>query len=258
MLTIVVPMAGRGSRFAAVGYTLPKPLIPVHGAPMIRLVIDNIRPATPHKFVFVCQREHLQAYDLSEQLHAWSPGCEVAALDGTTEGAACSVLAAREHIGDGPLMLANSDQYIAVAIDPYLAAVSDRSLDGLIMTMQASDPKWSFAALGDQDLVTRVAEKEPISTYATVGIYNFACGRDFVRGAERMIAKDIRVNGEFYVAPVYNELIADGARIGVWDLGDECTAMHGLGTPADLEAFLTSPMSAELARRHKDAAAVAA
>ena len=125
------------------------------------------------------------------------------------------------------------------------------------MTMQASDPKWSFAALDDRGRVTRVAEKEPISTYATVGIYNFARGTDFVRGAEQMIARDIRVNGEFYVAPVYNELIEQGARIGVWDLGDERAVMHGLGTPADLDAFLASPMSAGLAQRFCGAKAAA-
>jgi dTDP-glucose pyrophosphorylase len=252
-LTIVVPMAGRGSRFSSVGYTLPKPLIPVHGMPMIRTVIETIRPAMSHHFVFVCQRVHLEAYDLYRQLSDWAPGCSVVALDGVTEGAACSALAAETYIDDSPLMIANSDQYISSPIDRYLDTLPARGLDGLVMTMQANDSKWSFAALDKQGLVTRIAEKEPISTHATVGIYNFARGRDFERAARAMIARDARVNGEFYVATVYNELIAEGARIGVYDVGTEGGAMHGLGTPADLQAFLAAPMPVRLDRaRHVD------
>jgi hypothetical protein len=118
-----------------------------------------------------------------------------------------------------------------------------RGLDGLIMTMQADDPKWSFAGLDADGLVTRVVEKEVISTHATVGIYNFRSGRDFVAAADRMIAKNLRVNNEFYVAPVYNEMIAAGARIGVHDIGAEGSGMYGLGIPPDLDAFLALPLS---------------
>ena len=82
-----------------------------------------------------------------------------------------------------------------------------------------------------------------ISNEATVGIYNFRRGRDFVRAADRMIAKNLRVNNEFYVAPVYNELIARGARIAIHNVGRDGAGMYGLGIPADLERFLTSPMS---------------
>jgi len=244
MLNIVVPMAGLGSRFARAGYDRPKPLIPVHGVPMIRLVIENIRPSTPHRFIFICQRAHDDAYALREALTAWAPGCSLVLLDGVTEGAACTVLAARDFIdSDASLMIANSDQYVDIAIDPYVGAMAARTLDGLIMTMQASDPKWSFAGLDAQGLVTEVVEKQVISTHATVGIYNFARGRDFVASAMAMIAADERVNNEFYVAPVYNRLIAGGARIGVHDIGSEGSGMYGLGIPADLDLFLALPLS---------------
>ena len=244
MLNIVIPMAGLGSRFAKAGYTIPKPLIPVHGVPMIRLVIENIRPATPHRFVFICQRAHDERYGLRDKLAQWAPGCGVVLLDGLTEGAACTVLAARDMIDSAdPLMIANSDQYVDIAIDPYIAAMGDRGLDGLIMTMQADDPKWSFVGLDEHGMVTRVVEKQVISTHATVGIYNFARGHDFVSGADRMIRADLRVNNEFYVAPVYNTMITDSARIGVYDIGAEGSGMHGLGIPADLDLFLNLPLS---------------
>ena len=247
MLNIVIPMAGLGSRFARAGYTLPKPLIPVRGVPMIRLVIANVAPSTPHRFVFVCQRAHVAEFGLREKLTAWAPGAAVIELDGLTEGAACTVLTAREFIdNDEPLMIANSDQYVDLPIDPYVNAMAARNLDGLIMTMQADDPKWSFAALDANGMVTRVVEKEVISTHATVGIYNFRRGADFIRGADDMIAKNLRVNNEFYVAPVYNQLVAEGARIGVHDIGAEGSGMYGLGIPTDLDAFLALPLAAKV------------
>jgi dTDP-glucose pyrophosphorylase len=248
MLHIVIPMAGLGSRFARAGYDRPKPLIEVHGVPMIRLVIDNIRPQQCHRFIFICQRAHDAAYGIGALLNRWAPGCAIILLDGMTDGAACSVLAARHLIfNDHGLMIANSDQYVDVAIDTYLAALSDRSLDGLVMTMQATDPKWSFAALDPTGLVAQIAEKQPISPNATVGIYNFARGSDFVRAADAMIAGNERSAGEFYVAPVYNRLIAAGARIGVYDIGCESAGMHGLGIPEDLEQFLATDLSRRLA-----------
>ena len=111
------------------------------------------------------------------------------------------------------------------------------------MTMKADDPKWSFVGLNGQRLVTRVVEKEVISNEATVGIYNFRRGSDFVRAAEQMIARNLRVNNEFYVAPVYNELIEEGARIAIYNVGREGAGMYGLGIPGDLEQFLADPIS---------------
>lgn len=248
MLNIVVPMAGRGSRFAVAGYADPKPLIPVHGTPMIQLVIENLRPPVEHRFVFVCQREHIEAYELDRLLPQWAPGCVVVAIDGVTEGAACTVLTAREHVdSDDQLIIANSDQYVDHPMADYVAALGD--LDGLIMTMTADDPKWSFVEKDADGLVTRVVEKEVISDEATVGIYTFARGRDFVRAADAMIAADERVNGEFYVAPVYGQLIAAGGRIGTLSIGSVGAGMYGLGTPPDLDAFLALPLSVEATGR---------
>lgn len=244
MLNIVLPIAGRGRRFADAGYRQPKPLIPVHGLPMIAAVVRNVRPSTPHRFIVVAQRRHLEHLGMREAIEAAAPGAVIVPVDGVTDGAACTVLLARDHIDtDDPLMLANSDQWVDIAIDDYLATLPRLGADGLIMTMTASDAKWSFVGLGVDGLVTRVVEKQPISNEATVGIYNFRRGRDFVWAADRMIAANRRVNGEFYVAPVYNELIAAGARIVVHNVGREGAGMYGLGIPADLDRFLADPVS---------------
>ena len=238
MLQIVIPMAGRGSRFAEQGYRLPKPLIPVHGVPMTRLVIENLRPSRPHRFTFICQRAHLDDYQLEAHLRGWAPGCEVLGIDRVTEGAACTVLLAKALIdSDDALMIANCDQYVDVAIDDYLADMDRRGLDGSIMTMKASDPKWSFVGFDAAGAVTTVVEKKVISDEATVGIYNYRHGRDFVRAAEQMISRNLRVNNEFYVAPAYNMLIEAGQKLGVYSIGTEGAGMYGLGIPEDLAKF---------------------
>lgn len=248
MLNIVLPIAGRGSRFAVAGYSQPKPLIPVHGEPMIAAVVRNIRPNRPHRFIFVALAEHLEHHGMREALNAAAPGCAVVPVEQVTEGAACTVLLARDYINTpDALMLANSDQWVDIDVDDYLAAMDRQHADGLIMTMEANDPKWSFVGLDRGGMVTRVVEKEVISDEATVGIYNFRRGADFVRAAEAMIAKDLRVNNEFYVAPVYNELVEEGARIAIYNVGSEGAGMYGLGIPQDLELFLRHPVSRKAA-----------
>ncbi len=242
MLNIVVPMAGRGSRFAKEGYVLPKPLVDIHGKPMIEYVTKNITPKCEHRIVYLCLQEHLEEYDLKKKLEEISDGCVVIPVNRVTEGAACTVLLAEQYINnDDMLMLANSDQYVDIDINEYLDAI--RENDGLIMTMCANDPKWSFIQFNSENLVTMVREKEVISNEATVGIYNFRKGSDFIKYAYRMINKNIRVNGEFYVAPIYNEMIEDGKKVGFYNVGSENHGMYGLGTPSDLEQFLKNPIS---------------
>lgn len=239
MLNIVIPMAGRGSRFADAGYVMPKPLIDVFGHPMIEYVTRNIKPNCEHKFIYICQEEHLKKYGLAEELNRMSPGCEIITIDHITEGAACTVLLAEKYIDDdAPMMIANSDQFVDTDINDYLAAMGDK--DGLIMTMPADDPKWSFIKYDEEGNVTMVREKEVISNEATVGIYNYKHGKDFVKYAHQMIEKNIRVNNEFYVAPVYNEMIDDGMKIGFCDVGAK---MFGLGIPEDLNYFMSQDVS---------------
>lgn len=244
MLNIVVPMAGRGSRFAREGYSLPKPLIPVRGVPMIRLVIENLRPACEHRFIFLCLREHLERYGVEEKLKQWAPGCVVVTVDGVTEGAACTVLLARRLIDDAsPLMIANSDQYVEIDINDYLQAMGEARADGLIMTMKADDPKWSFVRFDPAGAIVEVVEKVVVSDEATVGIYNFRQGRQFVAAAQEMIDRGLRVNGEFYVAPAYNQMISRGMKIVHCNIGSEMHGMYGLGIPSDLERFEATEIS---------------
>lgn len=244
MINIVVPMAGRGSRFANAGYLDPKPLIEVNGKHMIEVVINNLTPRCPHRFIFVCQAKHAEIYDLEAIFDRSCIDYELVKLTEVTGGAAESVLRGREFFDNkSPLMIANSDQWVDFDVNDYLEDMRQRKLDGSMLTMRASDPKWSYAKVNEDGLVSEVVEKVVISDEATVGIYNFAHGKDFCAHAEQMIAKNIRSNGEFYVAPVYTFMAEAGMNIGVYNVGSESHGMYGLGIPDDLDLFLSLPIS---------------
>lgn len=236
MITIVIPMAGAGRRFAEAGYALPKPFIDVMGEPMIKRVMENLAVPEAHYFL-LAQRDHAIAHpEVFASLSASFP-ITVVSLDGLTEGAACTVLRAVRHLNtETPLLMANSDQLVAVSMADFVADSDSRNLDGSILTFPTSDPKWSFARTGDDGLVIEVAEKRPISEHATVGIYYWRRGRDFVESAVEMISHNDRTNNEFYTCPAYNYALAAGARIGIYEI--QPSQMHGLGTPEDLTAYL--------------------
>jgi len=232
-MNVLIPMAGNGSRFAQAGYTFPKPLIEVHGKPMIQVVVENL--AVEANYIFVVQKLHREKYNLDSMLSLICPGCKIVEVDSVTEGAACTVLLAKEFIdGDEPLVIANSDQFIEWNSLEFFYKMNEQNLDAGIVSFKATHPKWSYAKVDDNGFVTEVAEKNPISDIATVGVYYWKQGRDFVKYAESMISKDIRVNNEFYVCPVFNEALLDDLKIKTFDV----PKMWGIGTPEDLNYFL--------------------
>jgi len=232
-INVLIPMAGAGSRFEKAGYTFPKPLIDVRGKPMIQWVVDNLNVEA--KYIFIVQKSHFEKYNLKETLSNFCPNNEIVQIDGVTEGAACTTLLAKQYIDkDEPLIIANSDQFVEWNNEEFIYTSTTADLDGNILTFKSTHPKWSYAKLNDLGYVTEVAEKRPISDVATVGIYYWRRGSDYVKYAEQMIAKNIRVNNEFYVCPVFNEAIGDCKKIRTFNI----EKMWGLGTPEDLEHFL--------------------
>ena len=233
-MNVLIPMAGAGSRFEQAGYTFPKPLIEVNGKPMIQVVVENLNIDAKH--IFIVQKEHYEKYNLKYLLNLiTNNNCEIVQVDGITEGAACTTLLAKQFIdNDEPLVMANSDQFVEWDSNEFMYSMTADDVDGGILSFEATHPKWSFAKLNDDGFVSEVAEKKPISNIATVGVYYWKKGSDYVKYAEQMIDKDIRTNNEFYVCPVFNEAIGDDKKVKVFPIDK----MWGLGTPEDLERYL--------------------
>lgn len=235
-LNVLIPMAGAGSRFEQAGYSFPKPLIDVRGRPMIQVVTDNLSFDSPH--IFIVQKDHKTKYNLDNLLPLIVKNkTNIITVDHITDGAACTTLLAKDLINnDSPLIIANSDQYVNWNSSEFMYKMQEQDVDAGILTFESTHPKWSFVKLNQDGFVTEVAEKNPISNIATVGIYYWKKGSDYVKYAEQMIAKNKRFNNEFYVCPVFNEAIADGKKIITYDIKE----MWGLGTPEDLQHFLNN------------------
>jgi len=244
MLKIVVPMAGEGKRFVEYGHTFPKPLVEIGGRSMIEIVVGNLKPDEPHEFVFVCQSDHVQRFALADVLRLLAPQCQIQIMRGSTAGALCSVLLAMEYLsGDHELLIANSDQFVEANMSDFLAAARQPGVDGCIMTFPSAHPKWSFVKVVDGEVLA-VAEKRPISAVATVGLYYFRRSADFLAAAERSLLKNAALSGEFFVSPVYNEMILAGQRIVTYPILRH--QMHSLGTPEDVESFTASATAKSL------------
>ena len=239
MINIVIPMAGQGSRFAKAGYEKPKPFIDVNGKPMIVRVLENL--AYPDaRYILIARKEHMEKEkELVIQIEKEFNAIFIP-IDKLTEGTACTVLYARKYINnDEPLLIANSDQIVDMNIADFIDDCSDKKLNGSILTFidEFKDPKWSFAKVDKNNLVTEVKEKVVISEFATVGIYLYSKGENFVNATIDMIIENERVNGEFYTCPTYNYAINEDAKIGIYNI--DFKQMHGIGTPDDLDIYLS-------------------
>lgn len=240
-MRVLIPAAGLGQRFQEVGFTFPKPLIDVNGKPMIQRVVENMLPLMPKEFVFLVRREHLDQYALADMFSQIVPSdikVKLVPVDGTTEGAACTALLAKQFIlsDDDSLLIANSDQLVEYSSINFNLIRRNEDFSGIVFCFNAVHPKWSFVRCDEFGNVIEVAEKVPISNIATCGIYYYRRGFDFVRNAEAMIIQNRRVKGEFYIAPVYNEFIEAGKTIVPFMV----ERMYGLGTPEDLERYLNA------------------
>jgi len=236
-INVIIPIAGAGSRFANAGYTKPKPFIDVLGKPMVVQVLENLA-CKDTRYIIIAREDHLQQE--SKLVEKIKNDFEVIfhSIGHLTEGAACTVLHARKFINnDEPMIIANSDQIVDVNFQDYVNDCLERDLDGSIMTFKdpGKSTKWSFARTDSEGLVEEVGEKVPISDLATVGIYMFRRGRDYVDAAVDMVVQNDRVNNEFYVCPVYNYAIKNGKIFSVYDIPFD--SMHGLGTPKDLDIY---------------------
>jgi len=240
----LIPAAGRGSRFADAGFEKPKPLIELHGIPLIVWVLANFDYQSSDSINIVVQRDSFDTLYLEKYISELPVKPNFIYLEEITDGAARTVLHATKFLDPKlPMTVANSDQYVSVNLDKYIKLASNQEYDGCILTMRASSNKWSYISLNKNDQVSRVVEKQEISNEATVGIYSWRNVEKFISSFERMVAAKDRVNGEFYLAPTYNYMIEEGQKISYLNVGEINLDVHGLGTPEDFAKFESNPKS---------------
>jgi len=243
-IQLVIPMAGLGKRFVDANYTTLKPLIPIHGVPMIKLVVDNLMSDKVGHVILIAQRETIESVNLREILAHLSIPLTVVAVESLTEGPADTVRLAKPVLNNKlPLVVANSDQFVNAEVDSFYETLTGNEDSTAILTMEDDDPKWSYVEIDHGGRVVSVKEKVVISNQATVGVYGFSSAQLAWDAFSAMWAKDDRTNGEFYVAPAYNYVALADIPINLINLGPISSVMHGLGTPNDLELFIENPLS---------------
>ncbi|KKS39424.1 MAG: Nucleotidyl transferase [Parcubacteria group bacterium GW2011_GWD2_42_14] len=236
-LLILIPMAGSGKAFVEAGYAFPKPLIDIEGKTMVELVINNVKPAVSHKFVFVVLKEQYDKYDFHNIFkNATNNSFEVVTVGNSTQGAAVTALSAIQYLDtDNEVLLANADQFLNCKIDDFIKEARKKNADGYIMTFNSSHPRWSYVRTDEKGQVIEAAEKKVISNHATVGLYYYKTGKVFVSALKSMIKKNIRHNNEFYICPAFNEIILQGGKVGIFEIPEK--QMYGMGTPEELVLF---------------------
>ena len=226
---LIMPMAGNGSRFIERGYKDPKPLIDVLGKPMFVRAVDNIGLEFDN-MIFIVRKEH----NIRDRILEYYPDAHIVEIDSITEGAACSVLLADPYMRpEDSVFIANCDQIMEWDKNGF---INNMDNDGVILTFDCPerDPKWSYAEVNSSGSVIRVAEKNPISSYATTGHYYWSHWSTFKSSAYNMIAANDRTNNEFYLCPTFNYTINSGGHVVTYRV----EKMQGIGTPEDLEAWL--------------------
>ena len=233
-MKVVLPIAGRGSRFINAGFTTPKPLILVLGKPMIQRAVESVPFVDPSDLIFIVREDHQKDFGLVDTLFTlFGDKISIVYTKDVTEGAACTVLLAKKLINsDEDLLIMDTDHYFVSSLG---RSIKNKGVNikGIILVFEDDDPKWSFTKVDKDGYVVEIAEKKPISKYANVGAYYFSKGTDFVTAAETMVKKNIRVNNEFYIAPVYNQMLAKGDKLTILKVDQ----MWEMGTPADLKYF---------------------
>jgi dTDP-glucose pyrophosphorylase len=231
-MNILIPAAGKGSRFIK-SHSVPKPCIKIENEYMLVKAAKTLGFAGQYIFII---RENEYRDSLAKILYEEFPTCKIAVIDFDTEGAAETALVAESLIdNDDELIIANCDQIMNGGIwDVDLAIKQLRKYDAGLVTIESSDPKHSYAKV-EYNVVTEVQEKNVISDVALTGIHYWKQGREFVRSAKKMISKNLSANGEYYIAPTYNELILDNKKVGIHMISKE--AINFVGTPNDLEMY---------------------
>lgn len=248
-VTYIFPAAGKGERFQAAGLNTPKPLIQVHGVPLLIWAISNFQITPSDDVWIISQKKHNLARDLGE---SWflkqRQNIKFIELNRFTDGPADTIYRIIDEIDKSkPVVIANTDQFVFEDFSQFINNTKSQKYSGVILTMSARGKKWSYIKRNSANDVSLIKEKEEISQEATVGIYGFKDGFTLKYALEEMFKKGEKVGNEFYVAPCYNCLIERNDLVKAFNIGEIEFAVRGTGTPEDLEEFINDKRTEKIA-----------
>jgi len=244
-VTLILPMAGKGSRFSEQGYKNPKPLIDVDGKPMIIKAVDCL-PQT-NKKIFICLKEHVEQYKIDNILKEYYKNTEVLSIDTTTEGQACTCeLGINEFNIDleKPILISACDNGVYYDTQKYIDLVNDENNDIIVwsfrnnQTSKVNPNMYAWLKVDDNNFIENVSCKkfiydDPLKTHAIIGTMFFRKAKYFIDGLNKNYINNIRTNNEFYVDDVLNQNIKDGLKLKVFEVKNYIC----WGTPDDYKTY---------------------
>jgi len=243
--TLILPMAGKGSRFSEEGYPLPKPMLDIDGKPMVIQAV-NCLPSCD-KNVFIVLKEHFDNYNLNDVLNLYYDNTTSITIDETTEGQACTSkigLDKSEINEDYPIMISACDNGVYYDANKYLKLVNDESIDIIVWTFRNNQSSkinpnaYAWLDVDNDGFIKHVSCKnfiydDPLKTHAIIGTMFFRKAKYFTEGLSKNISENIRTNGEFYVDDVLNQNIKSGLKVKVFEVKNYIC----WGTPNDYKTY---------------------
>ena len=243
MIHLVMPMAGRGSRFSAKGYKEPKPLLQIYGKPFFYWSTQSVR-----KFVelssldFVVLEEHVSEFHIDTEIRKYFPEARIHVLPEVTEGAVITALRGCEDIDDQfPVVFNDCDHlFKSSEFNSFCRSGCGSDIHGILLTFSSNEPRYSFVGKDDKGNVVRTVEKEAISSEAICGCYYFSSRDVFERESQKYI-KHCEYK-EYFMSGVYNSMISD-----VMTVRSIPTDFHvSFGTPDEFSLALENQCYKEL------------
>jgi len=237
-VNFVIPMAGRGDRFVKAGFNIPKMLIEAHGKTILEWSVDSLPIELCTNLIFIALKEHNDKYDLHRILdlkYGSKTNVRLITIEQVTRGQAETVLCAEKLLNKTKaLVIFNIDTYFVS--NTIKNSLLREDVNGVLGAFRSSESRFSFARMDESGYVRQTAEKIPISDYALTGLYHFSDSQAFIDVAKKRIRQNKTDKGEFYIAPMYNDLIQLGKKF-IIDIANEHWI---LGTPEELEDFRSS------------------
>lgn len=244
-VTLVLPMAGRGSRFTSEGYLLPKPLIDVDGHPMVIKAVSCLPKF--NKSVFICLKEHVDNFNLHDILSKYYPNTKVVSINGISNGQAhtCEIGINESGINlDDPILISACDNGATYNLEEYNDIISNVENDIVVWSFRNNQSSkmnpnmYAWLDVDENNFIKHVSCKnfiydDPLKTHAIIGTMYFRKAKYFIEGLKKNYEENIKTNGEFYVDDVINQNIKSGLKVKVFEVENYIC----WGTPDDYNTY---------------------
>ncbi len=206
------------------------------GISIIERIVNNTSSITDSHYCFAILKRDAERFHLDRVVSLLSPGCKVVRIPESTKGSACTALLAAVQLPpENDLLIISANELIDINVSDVILDFKRRQLDGGTLVFRSVHPRYSYVRLNDDGMAVEFAQQFQISKNATTGVFWFKKTEDFVESAKANIRKSAVVDGKFFVAPTFNEIILKQKRIGVFEL--ELNKYHPLKTERQIQTF---------------------